>query len=270
MALPVNCLYSRVSRLVKRRIALRAQPAVLPNICVRWRNRSGRVPKHHRTRLEHFRLDPREPHRPPLGRLDYRRRVVRIALLPLHRQLQVQPVSTAPSSGRRRVSPSSPGHPGSPLSAEDRSASGRLRSLCRPVSSFANSLIASQSLRQSGSRTIGGHDHGEHHDPQPRRRGEDPAARAGGGQRSLRGIGSAADPARCRRAQAEFQEPHGHHPLAFRATQRRAPGVADAGARARTAVLRVRRGATAPVRRASRPRLIASTLGRRYEMVGTD
>ena len=228
------------------------------------------MPKHHRTRLEHFRLDPREPHRPPLGRLDYRRRVVRIALLPLHRQLQVQPVSTAPSSGRRRVSPSSPGHPGSPLSAEDRSASGLLRSLCRPVSSFANSLIASQSLRQSGSRTIGGHDHGEHHDAQPRRRGEDPAARAGGGQRSLRGIGSAADPARCRRAQAEFQEPHGHHPLAFRATQRRGPGVADAGARARTAVLRVRRGATAPVRRASRPRLIASTLGRRYEMVGTD
>ena len=115
---------------------------------------------------------------------------------------------------------------------------------------FARSvLIALQSLRRLGSRTNGRHDRGEHHDPQPRRRCEDAAAHSRRRTPPLHGRGSAVDPARCRRAQAELAEPREHHPFALRAGQRRGPGVA--AARVPIASRPGTRGSTTPNRSAS-------------------
>ena len=66
------------------------------------------------------------------------------------------------------------------------------------------------SLPKLGYRTNGRYDCGKHHDPQPRRRCEDPLVDAGGGQRPIHGREYVADPARHRRAEADFSEPHEH------------------------------------------------------------
>ena len=58
-------------------------------------------------------------------------------------------------------------------------------------------LFAPQSLLKCSRPAGGGHGHGEHHDPQSRRRREDAAARAGRGTPSLDGGRGAHHPARC-------------------------------------------------------------------------
>ena len=87
-------------------------------------------------------------------------------------------------------------------------------------------LIASQSQIEWVVATAGRRDLGEHHYPHPRRRREDAPARTGGRQRPLDGRGSAADPARCGRAQAGFPQSRRWHTTS--ATQR--SGARHAGA----------------------------------------